>query len=280
MNPDSISDDVRKALEEDVGRGDLTAQLLPENSSRNAHVICREAAVLCGAKWFEEVFRQIDNEVVIRWHFQDGDLLSIGDMVCELVGNVRAILTGERTALNFLQTLSGTATLAKQYADEVQGKLTKILDTRKTIPGLRLAQKYAVKCGGCDNHRLGLFDAILIKENHITAAGSIQQALKQAFAIAGPDILVEIEIESPEQLKEALENGARRILLDNFKIEDLVTTVQMNRRRALLEASGGITLDNVRAVANTGVDFISIGELTKHIQAIDFSMQIDPSQTV
>ena len=278
MAPDSIAADVQIALREDIGDGDLTAQLVPEDQTSSAQVTCRESAILCGHDWFDEVFRQLGNTVTVDWFFKDGDQLTPGSVVCSLSGNSRAILTGERTALNFLQTLSATATIAGQYARAISGTRAKILDTRKTIPGLRAAQKYAVTCGGCSNHRFGLFDAILIKENHIAAAGSITAAIQRAHAMATGEIFVEIEVETPGELAEALDSGARRVLLDNFSIPDLSTAVQMNRRRALLEASGGITLENVKMVAETGVDFISIGELTKNIRAVDFSMLISGQQ--
>ena len=278
MAPDSIAIDVQIALREDIGDGDLTAQLIPEDQTSSAQVTCRESAILCGHDWFDEVFRQLGNTVTVDWLFKDGDQLAPGNVVCSLSGNSRAILTGERTALNFLQTLSATATIAGQYARAISGTRAKILDTRKTIPGLRAAQKYAVTCGGCSNHRFGLFDAILIKENHIAAAGSITAAIQRAHAMATGEIFVEIEVETPGELAEALDSGARRVLLDNFSIPDLSTAVQMNRRRALLEASGGITLENVKMVAETGVDFISVGELTKNIRAVDFSMLISGQQ--
>lgn len=273
--PDSVAEDVRRALEEDVGSGDLTAQLIPGDATNQATVISREPAILCGCGWFDEVFHQLDPTIEIKWNFKDGDPLSEGDEICRLAGNSRALLTGERTALNFLQVLSATATNARIFADAVEGTRTKILDTRKTIPGLRQAQKYAVACGGCKNHRMGLYDKILIKENHIAAAGSIAEALKQAFTLVESENMVEIEVESLEQLKQALEHGARHVMLDNLKVEDISLAVQMNRRRALLEVSGGITLDNVRAIAATGVDYISVGMLTKHLSSIDFSMLFD-----
>lgn len=278
MIPDSVTEDVQAALREDVGQGDLTAQLVPENQSSHAQVICRETAILCGRTWFDEVFKQLDDSVTVEWFFNDGSQLSPGDIVCALSGNSRSILTGERTALNFLQTLSATATIARQYATAVAGTHAKILDTRKTLPGLRAAQKYAVTCGGCSNHRIGLFDAILIKENHIVAAGSIAAAVQKAHSLAAAGTMVEIEVETPGELAEALDSGAKRVLLDNFSIPDLATAVQMNRRRALLEASGGITLENVKTVAKTGVDYISVGELTKNIKAVDFSMLISEQQ--
>lgn len=275
MNPEIVREDVRGALAEDIGSGDLTARLIPEESTSSGYILCREPAILCGCDWVEEVFRQLDDSVSINWYLRDGDTVSADDIVCELDGNSRALLTGERTALNFLQTLSATATLAGLYTDAISGTRAKILDTRKTLPGMRLAQKYAVTCGGGHNHRMGLYDAILIKENHVAAAGSVSAALKQASSIAGADIDIEIEVEDLTQLTEALASGAKHILLDNFELEDIVTAVQMNRRRAILEASGGITLDNVREIAKTGVDYISIGDLTKNVIAIDFSMRLE-----
>lgn len=276
LTADIVADNVRVALLEDVGDGDLTASLIPANTSSEAIVICREPAVLCGQPWFDEVFRQLDPSIQLEWYFDDGDLLDEDVEVCRLQGNSRALLTGERTALNFLQTLSATASNARVYADAVAGTNAKILDTRKTLPGLRQAQKYAVACGGCENHRMGLYDKILIKENHIAAAGSISAALKQAFALVPSESDVEIEVESLDQLAEAQNAGAKQVLLDNFSIGDIATAVQMNRRRALLEVSGGITLENIREIAQTGVDYISIGSLTKSIRATDFSMRFRP----
>jgi len=272
--PDCVQQDVQQALAEDIGSGDQTALLLPENLTLQAQVICREPAVLCGRAWFDEVFAQIDAEIRVTWNFDDGDFLAENSTVCSLSGNARNLLTGERTALNFLQTLSGTSTLAWHYADAVKHTAVRILDTRKTVPGLRKAQKYAVTCGGCHNHRMGLYDAILIKENHIAAAGSIASALNKAASSAAPGTMVEIEVESLDQLNEAIANGANRILLDNFTPGDILTAVRLNKRRALLEASGGITLENIAEFANTGVDFISIGDLTKNVYAIDFSFRI------
>lgn len=273
MIPGTVTEDVKSALQEDVGSGDLTAQLVPEDNLDDASVLCREPAVLCGRPWFDETFRQLDPTIDIQWAADDGELLDEDQVVCRLKGNSRALLTGERTALNFLQLLSGTASNARIFADEIKGTGAAILDTRKTVPGLRQAQKYAVACGGCQNHRMGLYDKILVKENHIAAAGSIANALKRAFSLVTSEADVEIEIETLDQLMEALNNGARHVMLDNFPLEDIATAVQMNRRRALLEVSGNITLDNVRQVAQTGVDFISVGSLTKHVRSIDFSMR-------
>ena len=275
MDLEIVREDVQRALAEDVGAGDLTAQLVPEASQSSGHILCRDSAILCGSDWVNAVFQQIDDSVSINWRFTDGDLLGENDIVCELDGNSRALLTGERTALNFLQTLSATATITSLYSEAVSGTRARILDTRKTLPGMRRAQKYAVSCGGGLNHRMGLYDAVLIKENHVSAAGSVSAALAQAKSIAGPDIDVEIEVENLTELTEALGAGANHVLLDNFEIEDIVTAVQMNRRRAILEASGGVSLDNVRDIAKTGVDYISVGELTKNVIAIDFSMRLE-----
>ena len=274
MDVEVIREDVRRALMEDIGSGDITAQLIPEESTSSGHILCRDSAILCGCDWVEEVFRQLDESISIHWRLHDGGITRENDIVCEFSGNSRALLTGERTALNFLQTLSATATITGLYADAVKGTRAKILDTRKTLPGMRLAQKYAVACGGGHNHRMGLYDAILIKENHVAAAGSVKAALARASSIAGPDIDIEIEVENLDQLMEALAAGAKHVLLDNFTLEDTVTAVQMNRRRAMLEASGGITLDNVKDIAKTGVDYISVGELTKNVIAVDFSMRL------
>ena len=227
---------------------------------------------MCGTAWFEGVFRQLDPDVVVTWSAADGDRVAPGRVLCQMQGDTRALLSGERTALNYLQTLSGTATLARRYADATEGTGVRILDTRKTLPGLRLQQKYAVVCGGCDNHRIGLFDAVLIKENHIFAAGSVMAALEAAMAFAkGGE--VEIEVEDPDQLRQALDAGVRRILLDNFDPEQLRQAVEINAGRALLEASGGVTLAGIREIAETGVDDISVGALTKDVTAIDLSMR-------
>ena len=271
-----ITDSVARALAEDIGSGDITAGLIPEKTTAQAAVISRESAVLCGRPWFDEVFRQLDARVQIVWHAQDGDRIHPDQTLCELRGLARALLTGERTALNFLQTLSGTATQTRAYVDAVRGTRATILDTRKTIPGLRTAQKYAVTCGGGQNHRMGLYDAVLIKENHIAAAGSVPAALAQARAAVASEVLAEIEVETMDQLRAALSAGATRILLDNFDLEQLNHAVREAAGRAKLEASGGITLDNICAIAQTGVDFISVGSLTKHIHAIDLSMRFLP----
>jgi nicotinate-nucleotide pyrophosphorylase (carboxylating) len=266
---------VRRALSEDIGDGDRTAHLIQPQTSAHARVICREDAVLCGSAWFDETFRQVDAHVSTAWRHHDGDPVSAGRILCDVTGPARALLTAERTALNFLQTLSGTATRAHRYADIVRGTRAVVLDTRKTIPGLRLAQKYATACGGCRNHRLGLYDGILIKENHIAAAGSITAALRAASAVAPAGLMVEIEVENLAQLREALAAGANRVLLDNFTLDQLATAVGETAGRATLEASGGISLTNLRAVAETGVDYISIGDITKNVAAVDLSLRFD-----
>jgi nicotinate-nucleotide pyrophosphorylase (carboxylating) len=263
---------VREALSEDIGSGDITAALIPADEQASASVVSREAAVLCGMAWFNAVFAELDTDINITWAAKDGDAIQRGQVLCTLTGPAAPILTGERTALNFLQTLSGTATRARRYADAVSGLPVRILDTRKTIPGLRQAQKYAVRTGGCHNHRMGLYDGILIKENHIASAGSISAAV-EAARHASPDVLVEVEVENTDQVREAVQAGADILLLDNFTPVALADAVKRVNRRAKLEASGGITLDNIREVAATGVDFISIGDLTKDLQAIDLSMR-------
>jgi len=269
---DTVVAQVRQALAEDLGNGDLTAALVPPEAGARARVIVRESAILCGVDWFNEVFHQLDPAIQLVWSARDGDALEPGQLVCELNGKARPVLTGERTGLNFLQTLSGTASLAARYVAEVEGTSATILDTRKTIPGLRLAQKYAVRCGGASNHRFGLYDAILIKENHIRAAGSIAAAMQAATSLAGDGVMVEVEVESLEELEQALDAGARRVLLDNFDNAALGKAVSRNAGRARLEASGGVDLDTVRGIGLTGVDFISVGQLTKDVRATDYSM--------
>ena len=266
-------EEIAAYLAEDLGGGDLTASIIPESKQASALVVTREAMVLCGQAWFEAVFRQLDPSIVIEWQIQEGEDVSAGNVLCQLRGPARALLTGERTALNLLQTLSATATVARVYANAIAGSGCKVLDTRKTLPGLRLAQKYAVKCGGCVNHRIGLFDAILIKENHIIAAGSIGAAISQARAIS--NVMVEIEVESLDELQEALAAHPDRIMLDNFSIDQLKSAVAMNQGQVELEASGNISLETIRDIAETGVDYISIGALTKNVQAIDLSMRIE-----
>lgn len=267
-----VSRDVQRALREDLGEGDCTAGLVAEDSRLQTRVICRESAVLAGQPWFDETFRQLDQRIGVTWSARDGDELEPEQEVCRLEGPARPILSGERTALNFLQTLSATATLARRYANEVAGTGTIILDTRKTIPGLRLAQKYAVRCGGAENHRIGLFDAILIKENHIAAAGSVSAAIEAARRLH-PNLHLEVEVETPEQLEEACRAGAQRALLDNFSLEALRTAVGGYKGKIGLEASGGISLETVKSIATTGVDYISSGDLTKNVRAIDYSMR-------
>lgn len=273
--PTDLAETVRHALAEDVGGGDLTAGLIPGNQTVRAQVVTREGAILCGVAWFDEVFRQLDAKVRTAWKASDSETIRSGQVLCQIEGPARAILTGERVALNFLQTLSGVATRTRAYVQAIRGTKATILDTRKTIPGLRQAQKYAVACGDGHNHRMGLYDGILIKENHIAAAGSITAALNAARDAARPGVLLEIEVENLTQLREALAAGARRILLDNFDLAGLRAAVAETRGRAQLEVSGGVTLANVQAVAETGVDFISIGDLTKNITAVDLSMRLD-----
>ncbi len=267
-----IEESVHGALNEDVGNGDVTAKLIPEDDFSLATVITREPAVLCGVDWFEEVFSQLDPQIFIEWDADDGDQLEANQQICTLSGSTRALLTGERSALNFLQTLSGTATRAAEYAKAVKGLNVKILDTRKTIPGLRLAQKYAVSCGGCFNHRVGLYDAILIKENHILAAGGINEAV-QAARFNSPELMVEVEVENINELQQALDANVERIMLDNFDLDLMREAVQLTNNKTELEASGNVTLQTIRAIAETGVNFISSGDLTKDIKSIDLSMR-------
>jgi len=262
-------------MAEDVGAGDVTAALIGAAAPARARVMTREDAVICGRPWFDEVFRQLSGDIHIAWRASDGARVRAREVLCELRGPARALLTGERTALNFLQLLSGTATAARRYVDAVAGTGAVILDTRKTLPGLRRAQKYAVRCGGAQNHRLGLYDAVLIKENHIAASGGVAAAVEAAKRAAPRGMPIEIEVENLEQLRQALAAGAARLLLDNFELDALRAAVRETNRRARLEASGGITLANVRAVAETGVDYISIGEITKNVRAVDLSMRLD-----
>jgi nicotinate-nucleotide pyrophosphorylase (carboxylating) len=271
----TIGATVAAALAEDVGSGDLTAALIDEDEVVGASVIARESLVLAGHPWASEVFRQLDERAQVDWYIADGQEAHAGDVICKLVGPARALLTGERTALNFLQTLSATATTTAAFVTAVAGTGAKVLDTRKTVPGLRQAQKYAVRCGGGHNHRSGLYDAILIKENHIKAAGSITEALRRAKS-GEADVLVEVEVESLDELREALDAGAERILLDNFSIAELREAVAINAgygyAAAELEASGNVSLETIREIAETGIDFISAGAITKNIRAIDLSM--------
>jgi len=266
--------DSARALDEDVGSGDLTAQLLPAAQTAHARVITREAALIAGRPWFDACFRALDPGCVIDWRVNEGDAVAAGDVLVDIRGNARALLTAERPALNFLQTLSAVATATRPYVDAVRGTHAAILDTRKTLPGLRMAEKYAVRMGGGQNQRIGLFDGILIKENHIAAAGGIAPVLEAAFNLAEDKVSVQIEVETIDELEQALSAGVPLILLDNFSLADMRRAVQVTHGRALLEASGNITLDTVRAVAETGVDRISIGSLTKHIRAVDLSMRI------
>lgn len=270
--PASVDDDIARALAEDVGGGDLSAAALPADRSERARVIARAPGVVCGRPWFDGVFHSVDPRVTIEWHVDEGAAVAAETALCSLAGPARALFTGERSALNFLQLLSGVATATRAYVDAVAGTDTAILDTRKTLPGLRQAQKYAVTCGGGANHRMGLYDAAMLKENHLHAAGGITAAV-QALRAAHPEAPLTVEVETLDQVREALAAGADRLLLDNFSLDDLRTAVSDNAGRAWLEASGGITLANVRAVAGTGVDCISIGALTKDIQALDLSMR-------
>ena len=279
--PDYLADSeierhVAAALAEDIGDGDLTARLVPAEQIAQATVVSRESAVLCGAAWFERCFKRLDASVKIDWHLQDGAHLSPGQEVCQIEGPARSLLTAERSALNFLQMLSGVATRTRQFADAVSGTPAQIVDTRKTLPGLRLAQKYAVSCGGGGNHRIGLFDAILIKENHILAAGGIAAAIAAARKIADSAKrcqFIQIEVEDLDELKQALDAGAAMILLDNMSLAQMREAVSLAAGKAILEASGNVSLETVRAIAETGVDRISIGSLTKDVRALDLSMR-------
>ncbi|WP_331345470.1 carboxylating nicotinate-nucleotide diphosphorylase [Cellvibrio sp. UBA7661] len=268
-----ITNSVKIALAEDIGSGDITAQLIPANQTAQAHIITREDCIFCGKAWVEEVFRQLDPQVEVIWHIEDGQAASANSTLFTLKGSARSLLTGERAALNFVQTLSGTATISHHYAQKVAHTHVKLLDTRKTIPGLRTAQKYAVACGGCHNHRIGLYDAFLIKENHIAACGSIANAVAAAHKIA-PGKPVEVEVETFEELDQALTAGADIIMLDNFSIADMKKAVAINAGKAKLEASGNINESTLVPTAETGVDFISIGGLTKHCKAVDLSMRV------
>jgi len=264
---------VKQALAEDIGSGDITAQLIPADKTSHARIISRDNAVIAGCPWVDEVFKQLDNQVEIIWHVKDGDQVSANDTLFELKGSSRSLLTGERTALNFLQTLSAVATKCFHYSEQVKHTQVKLLDTRKTLPGMRSALKYAVTQGGCHNHRIGLFDAFLIKENHINACGSITNAIEQAKVIA-PGKPIEVEVESFDELNQALDAGADIIMLDNFSIEETKQAVAHAKGKAKLEASGGITDETLVSIAETGVDFISIGTLTKDIKAVDLSMRM------
>ncbi|RJL26818.1 carboxylating nicotinate-nucleotide diphosphorylase [Pectobacterium polaris] len=268
---------VQLALREDLGgivdaNQDITALLLPDNETVSARIITREAGIFCGTRWLEEVFSQLGDTTTIVWHVADGDAITPNQTLCDITGPAKQLLTGERTALNFLQTLSGVATEVSRYVAVLQGTRTRLLDTRKTLPGLRTALKYAVSCGGGDNHRLGLSDAFLIKENHIIAAGSIKNAVEKAQSLRS-DVPVEVEVESLDELQQALEAGADIIMLDNFSLDNIREAVNTTQGRALLEISGNVTLDTLRGYAETGVDYISVGALTKHVQALDLSMR-------
>jgi nicotinate-nucleotide pyrophosphorylase (carboxylating) len=271
---DEISANVVNALREDLGSGDITAQLISAERHATARIISRDAAVICGTAWVNEVFRQLDPSVAVQWQVQDGERVNPNQLLFTLDGPARALLSGERSALNFLQTLSAVATRSQHYADLVQGTDVKLLDTRKTLPGLRLAQKYAVTCGGCHNHRIGLYDAFLIKENHIAACGGIAQAIQTAHHIA-PGKPVEVEVESLVELEQALAAGADIIMLDELSLADMRQAVTLTAGRAKLEASGGINDSTLRSVAETGVDYISLGTLTKDIKAVDLSMRLN-----
>jgi len=264
--------EITRFLEEDIGSGDITAAIIPVAMLAEAEVMTREAMVVCGQDWFDAVFKSLDASIKINWLVTEGAAVDKDTVLCRLSGSARSLLTGERTALNLLQTLSATATVARQYAEAVIGTDCKVLDTRKTIPGLRNAQKYAVACGGCYNHRIGLYDGVLIKENHIIAAGSIAQAIRSARELTS--VPVEVEVENMQEFLEAVAAKPDRIMLDNFSLEALAQAVKLNSGAIELEASGNIDLDNIRVIAKTGVDYISIGALTKHVRAVDLSMRI------
>ncbi len=267
-----IRDDIRLALAEDVGDGDISAMLIEESENLDLNLRVREDAVLCGAAWFDEAFRQCADTTRLNWSAKDGDRVSADSLLCKISGPARGLLTAERTALNFLQTLSATATITRRYAERIQHTTCRILDTRKTIPHLRRAQKYAVQCGGGINHRMGLFDAYLIKENHLAASGGIEAAVKRGRELQ-PDRFLEVEVENLDQLQQAIDAKADRVLLDNFSSDMMRAAVELNSKRIQLEASGNITDETLLQIAETGVDFISIGALTKHLQAIDFSLR-------
>lgn len=267
-----ITRDVQNALTEDLGSGDLTASLIDEGRVALSRLISREEAIFCGQAWFNEVYNQIDPALQPVWEVDDGDTVGPDQVLCQLAGSARSLLSGERAALNFIQTLSGTATATQRFVKAVEGTAVRILDTRKTLPGLRIAQKYAVSIGGGCNHRIGLYDGILIKENHIQAAGSIARAVELARESAPPEGLVEVEVENLSELREALSTPVNRILLDNFNPKSLQEAVTLTAGSVALEASGNINLDNINSIAQTGVDFISVGAITKHLRAIDFSL--------
>lgn len=271
---EDIEETVANALKEDIKEGDLTADLIPEEIQAVANIYCREQAVICGRPWFDEVFRQIDEKAQVIWHCEEGDKVETNQLICEIKGCARHILTAERTALNFLQTLSATASVTHSYVKHLQGSSTKLLDTRKTLPGLRLAQKYAVACGGGNNHRIGLYDAILIKENHIIAAGGIAEAVGIA-KFKHPGKTVEVETENLDEVNQALEGGADIIMLDNFSLEMMHEAVSLVNGRAKLEVSGNVEIDQLTTLATTNVDFISTGAITKHVKAVDLSMRFN-----
>jgi len=268
-----IQRNVAASLAEDIGTGDLTALLIPAGTDARGRVITREDAVVCGTAWFDATFAALSPSAVVVWHVKDGDRVKPNQVLCEIVAGARTLLTAERTALNFLQLLSGTATITRRFVDAVAGTRAKIVDTRKTLPGLRLAQKYAVTVGGGTNHRVGLYDGILIKENHIIAAGGIRQVVTEARAFAPSNVFIEVEVETLDQLQEALDAGVRMILLDNMDLDQMREAVRLTAGRAELEASGGVGLERVRAIAETGVDRISIGSLTKDVKALDLSLR-------
>lgn len=272
MNNQPTNSEIKTFLDEDIGSGDVTASIIPNNTQAYANVVSREQMVLCGQAWFDAIFKSLNPKITIQWLISEGTSVKKNTLLCKLTGSAKDLLTGERTALNLLQTLSYTATITKQYVDSISGTQCKILDTRKTIPGLRMAQKYAVLCGGGVNHRKGLYDGVLIKENHIIASGSISLAINSVRKITS--LPVEVEVESLEEYHQALHANPDRIMLDNFSVIDMKTAVSLNKNAIELEASGDITLKNIRAVAETGVNFISIGALTKHVNAIDLSMRI------
>ncbi len=282
MQPTMTETDIRNAIEanvaaalaEDMGAGDLTAQLIPADRRAHATLITRQDAVLCGTPWFEACFKRLDPNLQIHWLAREGDRVSANTLLCEIDGNARAILSAERPAMNFLQTLSATATATRRCVDAIAGTKVVIMDTRKTLPGLRIAQKYAVTIGGGANQRIGLFDGILIKENHIAAAGGIAQVMAAAKKLAPPGVSIQIEVENLDELRQALEAGATLVLLDNFSVEQMREAVRFTAGRAQLEASGGITFEGLREIAETGVDRISIGGLTKNVQAVDLSLRI------
>lgn len=270
---EAVTADVTRALQEDLGTGDITARLVPADRSARARLMTRQSGVLCGVEWFRRTFEELDPDVEVFWHHADGDDITANTSLCEIEGNARALLTGERTAMNFVQMLSGVATKARLFVRAVEGTRARIYDTRKTMPGLRMAQKYAVRAGGAHNHRIGLFDGILLKENHLLAAGSVRAAIAAALREASPGTMVQVEVETLEQLREALEAGARLVLLDNFDLPKMREAVAIAGERAELEASGGVSLKTVRAIAETGVHRISVGALTKDVEALDLSLR-------